>query len=76
MKINGIPGEFAFKALFKNYWITGSTNMQDGWRLSEAFYFSEEDVKSEAKRQKGSYKWPVEVYDDGSVYCPDESEVI
>lgn len=75
MKINGLPGEFAFKALFTNFIISLDGALRDGWRLSNQYYFSEEEVKSEAERIQSSYKWPVEVRDDGSVYIPSEEEL-
>lgn len=60
MKIKGLPGEYSFKALFR----TGN-----GWELSNNYYFENPLPEDEEIR------WPVEVYEDGSVYCPAPEEL-
>ncbi len=74
MKCNGIPGEFAFRALF----LKPTFNNQEpyyypGWVVSENCYFS----LKEAERSNPDFKvkWPVEVYEDGSIYIPSEGEI-
>lgn len=65
MKIEGMAGEFAFKALFQ---------LTSGWVLSEQFFFSLEDAKATCP-QTMNIKWPVEVYDNGTIYIPNEDEL-
>lgn len=60
MKIDRVPGEFFFKALF----------MRDGgWELSNRYYSENPYPGSPGT------KWPVEVYEDGSIYVPSEEEL-
>lgn len=65
MQINGLKGEFAFKALFQ---------LTSGWILSEQWFFSLEDVKKSCPTTM-NIKWPVEVYEDGTIYIPSEEEL-
>jgi len=62
MKIKGLPGEFGFRALFCDY-------SASKWKLSDSFYFYK-PVLPDCK-----VKWPVEVFDDGSVYIPSLEEL-
>jgi len=64
MRIANTDGEWGFKAL-------GRINAQMGWELSSWYYLSLE----EAKKWSPEVKWPVEVFENGSVYIPDESEL-
>ncbi len=68
MKINGLNGEFAFHCL-KPSIFEGSHY----WVISDDYFFS----KEEAQKHYGTLdiKWPVQVYEDGSVYIPHESEL-
>ncbi len=68
MKINNVPGEFAFKALYRS--------VTRGFILSDHFYFSEQEAINDLLTSSGlELKWPVEVYDDGSVYIPTPEEL-
>lgn len=75
MKIKNVPGEVAFKALFVNNLFIGDSLIRDGWRLSRNYYFSEEEVKCDANRFKSSYKWPVEIWENGTIYIPSKEEL-
>ena len=69
MKIKGQPGEFAFKALVYGY--RGNLGTATSWQLTDGYFLS----LDEAEKQYGSNcKWPVEVYDNGTVYVADVSE--
>lgn len=65
MKISKVPGEFGFKALFQ---------LTSGWVLSEQYFFSLEDAKCTCPSTM-NIKWPVEVYENGSIYIPTEDEL-
>lgn len=77
MKIPGMPGEYAFKALVniggvrKAFTFDGDTSY---WKLSDGFYFSLEEAK-EHLGHNVSIKWPVEVQDGQVVYVPSEEEL-
>jgi hypothetical protein len=62
------PGEFGFRALI---------NLGEGWDLTELYFMTLEDLKKTYPRayEENRVKWPVEVYSDGSVYVPDQSEL-
>lgn len=72
MRIEKVPGEFFFKALFrpKDY---------IGWNLSNSFYASEADAKKGCAPPKHEdefeVKWPVEIDADGFCFVPDEKEL-
>lgn len=61
MKIDNLDGEFAFKALFK-------TN--NGWELSDNFYL--ENLLPINKE----VKWPVEIYDNGTIHIISKEELV
>lgn len=65
MKINSIPGEFGFRALY---------SMGHAWALSSAYFFSYEDAR-QCYGSGFTVKWPVEVNEMGAVYVPDEREL-
>lgn len=65
MKINSLPGEMGFKALL---------TWDNGWHLTEGYFFSKEEVEAHAEGIK--YKWPVEVWEDGSCYVAAPEELI
>lgn len=44
------------------------------WKLSEHYFFSEEEVK-DFLGTIYKYKWPVEVWENGSIYVPSEEEL-
>ncbi len=73
MKCNGIPGEFAFKALIAG--LSEEIGKNQGWRLTEERFFSLEEVRRWYTLKYFDIKWPVEVYEDGSIYIPDQSEL-
>lgn len=68
MKINTLPGDFLFKGLIK-------INNTNKWILTEEYFLSAEDMKK-SLTGTAEIKWPVEVYDDGSIYVPDPSEYV
>ncbi len=85
MKINtGIQsGEFAAKALMrkksthlyrdeKGAWQEAGVK---AWELSPGYYLSVEEVGAFFDPNVWEVKWPVEVFSDGLVYIPDESEL-
>lgn len=43
-----------------------------GWVTSFNVYFTEEEVRKGNPDRE--FKWPVEVYEDGTVYCPAPEE--
>lgn len=65
MKIRGMKGDFAFKALY---------HLPSGWVLSEQYFFSIEDVGSSCG-PKVQFIWPVEIGDNGEIYVPSEDEL-
>lgn len=70
MKINTLPGEFGFRALIYNSFLKS-------WQLSETYYFTEDEVKQYVMHFEptdGKYKWPVEVWENGSIYISDQEE--
>lgn len=64
MKIKGMSGEFAFKALIRQY---GSN---DSWRLTEGYFF-EKPVYIEGC----AFRWPVEIDEHGVAYVPSQEEL-
>ena len=73
MKIKGLPGEFGFKALIKG--LKTETQNYLGWTLTESRYFSLDEIPEYKEKEYFAVKWPVEVYEDGSVYIPHEDEL-
>ncbi len=65
MKIKGQPGEFAFKALKPTVEVGGEHGVW-GYELSNQYYLIKPNISG--------WIWPVEVYEDGSIYIPDVSE--
>lgn len=68
MKIESIPGEFGFKALY---------NDQGAWLLTDSYFLKLEDAeKFFSDRVPAKFVWPVEedVY-SGCVYIPDPDEL-
>lgn len=63
MKINGLPGEFAFKALIRR------EGPYTSWEATPEYYFEQPHIIGYV------VKWPVEVWDNGSVYIPNENEL-
>jgi len=71
MKVNKLPGEFGFKALFPPL-LDSEINLPHEFVLSVGYYFTLED----AQAMGGKYtKWPCEVWEDGSIYCPTLEEL-
>lgn len=70
MQLNGMPGEYGFKALHLT---------QDGWRLTDEYFFSWEDLKQFIGQYQNKglecWKWPVEVNEFGGVYVPSKEEL-
>lgn len=76
MKIKGLPGEFAFHALIKGTGTNGYHSlMWDGWKLSDEKFFTIDEIEVLRTRYNTEIKWPVEVYDDGSIYIPSKEEL-
>lgn len=70
MKIENVPGEYGFKALIK--WDSGI------WGLTEGYFLNEKEVIDYIKHHEDKsreFKWPVEVNDNGSIYCPAKEEL-
>lgn len=67
MKISNIPGEFGFKALVKY-------EQDFTYMLDHRVFFTLDAVKA-AFGPNADIKWPVEVYEDGSVYVPAKEEL-
>ena len=68
MKLKSLEGDFAFKGLFK------SKNSTDGWKPTIEVYFSKDEIIKDFG-DTFDVKWPIEVYEDGSVYIPCDSEL-
>lgn len=68
MKIDSIPGEFGFKALY---------NDQGAWLLTDSYFLNKEAAeKFFADRVPAQFIWPVEEHPEtGMVYIPDEDEL-
>jgi len=69
MKIENVPGEFAFKALIK--WKRDASS----WGISTDFFFSKEEVEIYYNPEEWDIKFPIEVLDNGSIYCPAKEEL-
>lgn len=80
MKIDKVPGEFAFKCLFKlQYTEVGNDRhtpdrliTHSGWSLSSEYYLNIEEAK---KAHGNLVLWPIEIYEDGSIYIPSKEEL-
>lgn len=74
MKFNSVPGEFAFKALYRFY-------KNSPWELTATYFCNQKEVTAFAESQKRylgcEYEiiWPVEVQDGQIIYIPDQSEL-
>lgn len=67
MRIEGLPGEHAFKALYK--W-------NGTWEVSQHYFLSyEEAEKWFSTYLEAEFKWPVEVQEGGIVYLPSKEEL-
>ena len=76
MRIKGLSGEFAFQALIKCQNTSIQSMNTDGWAVEYSLSKTYFKTKEEAISMYGQKViWPVEVYDDGSVYIPDISEL-
>lgn len=66
MKIDRVPGELGFRALVRD---------QDkvGWLLSDTYFFDTEELIMLYPQTQ--FKWPVEVWEDGTIYIPSEEEL-
>lgn len=68
MKIEGVSGEFAFRALVRYI----DSTWKPDWIITP-YYFNRNEVE---ERYPGyEIKWPIEVYEDGSIYIPSEGEL-
>lgn len=75
MKINGVPGEFAFKAAI--------FEAPSSWVVTTEYFFSKEEALQffgrewdcTPKEAAPEVRWPVEVLDNGSIYVPAEEEL-
>lgn len=76
MKVKNIPGEFAFYALIKGTGLNGyMSTMWDGWRVSECMFFTPDEIQVLRDKLHTEIKWPVEVYEDGSVRVISQEEI-
>lgn len=73
MKIKGMSGEFGFKAALKG--TTPETGIYKGWWITDRVFFSKEEIDILYTPEFWEVKWPVEVYEDGSVYVPSQEEL-
>lgn len=64
MKCGMQPGEFGFKGLIKDYF---------GWMPTQGYFFSLEEIVN--RYPETEVKWPMEMLDNGGIYCPDASEL-
>ena len=69
MKIDGMPGKYAFKALYSLH--PSPSEPSAAWNISSSYYFSKEEA--EVFLGKGIL-WPVEIDEHGVVYIPHPSE--
>lgn len=72
MKLEMVPGEFAFKALIR--FKLGDSEVK-GYKISELFFLSKEDVEFHYPLKDWIVMWPVEILDNGTLYCPAEEEL-
>lgn len=72
MKTDKVPGEFAFRALVLGYCGHPGTSVHS-WQLTDGYFFELGEVKLEYPNLP--IKWPVEVWEDGTVYIPSEEEL-
>lgn len=63
-----MSGEFGFKALI-------SWSPENYWRPTDTVFFSYDEVKNAFPDKSIKIKWPIEVFEDGSVYIPSEEEL-
>lgn len=76
MKINGMPGEFGFRALVQSSWEYFQQGIEkniEAWTLTQDYFLSKEDAEKFLSPNK--FKWPIEVYDNGTIYIPAEDEL-
>lgn len=69
MKIEGIEGEYAFKALIRN---PGNY----AWDLTPFYYLNIKDIEKDYPNVvETDVKWPVEVMENGAIYVPSKEEL-
>ncbi len=64
MKLPGLKGDYAFKALLKN---------GNGWKLTKEYFFTQTEVMHFNEGYETI--WPVEVQDGQIVYVPEQEEL-
>ncbi len=70
MKMDSVPGEFAFKALVK------LKDSDIGWQLTTEYFLSITEVYSYCGDEiKWEVKYPVEELDNGAIYIPAPEEL-
>lgn len=77
MKMDMMPGEFAFKALVKAKHTTKDADgkvYSDSWGETTGFFLSLEEVQAYYNPDDWDIKWPIEVLDNGSIYIPAKEE--
>lgn len=67
MRIDTVPGDYSFKALY-TYGV--------GWQVTDIYFFTREEVEYYFRDLKvHQWKWPIEYQHDGEVvYVPSEEE--
>jgi hypothetical protein len=69
VKVNNVPGEFAFPAL-RTF---ASADGHFSWEVTRMVYFSLEEAREfEGKNAK----WPVQILENGEIYIPAPEEVV
>lgn len=69
MRFKGIKGEWGFKALAR---VKGEGN---SYGLTCDVFFSKKELTQYYPEECWDIKWPVEVYEDGSIRVIDEDEL-
>ncbi len=68
MRLGHIPGDHAFKALYREH-----SDLKE-WILSKSYFLTQKEVTEFFGTNE--VIWPVEVLDNDVVYIPDQSELI
>lgn len=67
MKISDMPGEYGFRAAYKQH---------GTWQVTESIFFTlEEAQKYFNDLVFNDFKWPVEVQEGGIIYVPSQDEI-
>jgi hypothetical protein len=69
VKVNNVPGEFAFPALR----IFASENGRFSWEVTRMVYFSLEEAREFEGKDA---KWPVQILENGEIYIAAPEEMV